>query len=1651
MSTSSCVSLRLAASGVLAVEHSVRPVRAFAPLRFGASVLLALLLVACGRDAPVEPPAATAKTERVAAGEFGLTRVEVESFEGRPAALLTFSRPLAAAQKFDELLAMAGEKGAKVDGSWMLDATEPTKLRFPYLDADKTFRVRVKAELAAADGAMLGKPLDRELYTGPLEPLLGFASQGSVLPAHETRGLPIVSVNVPEVDVEFLRVKNADLGKFLAEYTRNGQRSYWSLDQLAKFAESVYATRFAVDAAANQRTLTYLPVRDIDELKAPGVYFAVMKRPGHFAYEQDTAMFFVSDLGLHVRAYADHLVVHAASLESGKPVAGAHVELRNAAGNAIATGQTDGEGLVRIAQKVDVKLVLVATRGRDVSVLPFNQPALDLSEFAIAGRPQRAAEIFPWSGRDLYRPGELLKVAALLRDDDGKAIPAQPLFATLKQPDGRTLVTERLEPGELGHYAFERRIAPDAPTGRWSLELSTDPTRSASEHAFAFRVEEFLPERLELELGSPSATLAPGAALPLTVDAAYLYGAPASGNRFTAKFAAANDAPPVAALGDFHFGDPLVELPKEAAEAIDATLDENGHYAEDVAILTDHEATAPTLVVVQGSVYETGGRAVSRTLKRTIWPAAALVGVRPLFDLDEGSPFEGNAEFEVVRADAAGTLLAADKLAVRLVREHRDYHWTHDPASGWRMDYSQRFETVDERTLSFAAGERAKLAFPVEWGGYRVEIEDPETGLTMRLPFQAGWGWGDDNRGTEARPDKVKLALDKTHYRGGDTLKVTITPPHAGPALLLLESDELLWHATRRVEVGTVVEIPLDPKWERHDLYLTALVFRPGSSVDRVTPNRAVGIAHVPLDRRDRTVAVELAAADTMRPHEDLTVAVKAPQLAGQTARVRVTAVDLGVLNITRFPLPDAAKWFFAQRRLGLDAYDLYARVIESLDGDKARLRYGGDAALAGLPSARRPDPNIEMVDLFHAPVALDANGAATVALPVPDFNGTLRVRALVFGADRYGAVERDVIVRAPLVVEASTPRVMAPGDVSRLTLDVQNLSGSAGDVRVELTPDGPVSLDRRSAKLTLADQAKQTLQFTLTANEDFGVGRVAARVTSGDTVVNREFKLVVRPAYPAIVRSLARVYDEPAPVAPEPALLAGLYPKSVVARISLGTLPPLPFAQSVQGLIQYPYGCVEQTTSRAHPLVHLDDATAQKLGLAPVPLPQRAAMLADAFTRLTAMQNDTGHFGMWPGDSWVNTQMTPYVAELLLDARDRAFTIPEPVLTKALERLNDDLLSGGNSHYEYDHSEHLRLAEMAYGGYVLARVQKAPLGTLRAIYDNERESLEGPLPLVHLGVAFKLMGDAPRAEAAVAEAFTRTFERPHWLGDYGSELRDLALTVALTHEYGLAKPEYDAKVVELARELRARGVADAKTPWWLSTQEQMAIFRLGRALLDGGYRTFGASVTVGGRTEETTGNTLVSREFTPDELARGVRIAPSGQGPLYLSLDVAGYPRSAEPTPDDAELRIKRSWHRTDGTPYDGSALGEGDVLVAHLRVESGERMNDALVVDLLPGGLEIENLNLTDASQWDEVTIDGIALKERASAAEIVHEEYRDDRYVAAVKLHDGSAAHLFYLVRAVSPGTFVVPPPSIEDMYRPEIRAVGVALPATIEVGK
>ncbi|MGH8353474.1 MAG: alpha-2-macroglobulin family protein, partial [Pseudomonas sp.] len=1077
----------------------------------GLFLALALsLLSACDSSTPEQnaaPPAvpaveqAKAKPEldlaalgqRYAGRELAVVDVSEVQLDGASALSVSFSVPLDPEQQFAERLHLVDSKDGKVDGAWEL-ADNLMELRLRHLEPKRKLVLTVDAGLRAVNDARLAKEHVSRLETRDLQASVGFASRGSLLPTRLAEGLPVIALNVDKVNVEFFRIKPEALPAFLTRWGRGTSLDTWESQELLPMAELVYGGRFDLNPARNTRETLLLPIVGLEPFKQPGVYLAVLREAGSYSYSQPATLFSLSDIGLSAHRYHNRLDLFTQALDGGKALGEVALELLDGDGRVLATGKTDGAGHAELPLPAKAELV-IARQGEQTSLLRLAGAALDLAEFDIAGPQAHPLQFFVFGPRDLYRPGETVLLNALLRDADGRGVKAQPVNVEVRRPDEQVSRKFVWEAGESGLYQYQLQLAEEAPTGRWQLLFDLGDGKP---QLYEFLVEDFLPERLALELKGSDRPLKPAQNARFQVNGRYLYGAPAAGNRLTGQLYVRPLREAVEALPGYQFGSISEEELSQDLELEERVLDQDGATTLEVETKWA-EAKSPLRLILQASLQESGGRPITRRLIQPVWPAERLPGLRALFAGEEIDA-DGLAEFEVLVADPAGHKLAADPLKVRLVRERRDYYWNYSESDGWSYHYNEKYLNLNEESLSVEAGGTAKVRFPVEWGPYRVEVEDPQTGLVSSLRFWAGYRWQDNAAGGAVRPDQVKLALDKPAYGDGDTATVTVTPPAAGSGYLLVESADgpLWWQAIEVPAAGKAFEIPIAKDWARHDLYVSALVIRPGERKAKVTPKRAVGLLHLPLERAPRKLALSLEAPEKMRPQQPLSVKLKVASADGslpKQVRVLVAAVDVGILNITEYPTPDPFASLFGRKAYGADQLDVYGQLIEAGQGRLASLAFGGDAALA--KGGKRPDTSLTIVALQSAPLTLNEQGEGEVALDIPEFNGELRLMAQAWTDERYGMAEGKTLVAAPLIAELSAPRFLAGGDQTSLALDLANLSGKAQALEVQVSAAGQLSLTGAAASQPVQLQAGQrsTLRIPVRALGGYGQGRLSVTV----------------------------------------------------------------------------------------------------------------------------------------------------------------------------------------------------------------------------------------------------------------------------------------------------------------------------------------------------------------------------------------------------------------------------------------------------------------------------------------------------------------------------------------------------------------------------
>ncbi|WOI99711.1 alpha-2-macroglobulin family protein [Citrobacter koseri] len=1598
------------------------------------------------QSAPTKDPAQLQKLAQQSEGkELTLLDASEVQLDGAATLVLTFSIPLDPEQDFARTVHVVDKKSGKVDGAWEL-SPNLKELRLRHLEPNRDLVVSVERDLTALNKAAFGRAYEKTITTRDVQPSVGFASRGSLLPGKVVEGLPVMALNVNDVDVNFFRVKPESLAAFVSQWEYRNALSNWESDNLLKMADLVYTGRFDLNPARNTREKRLLPLSDIKPLQQAGVYIAVMNQAGHYNYSNPATLFTLSDIGVSAHRYHNRLDIFTQSLENGAAQQGVEVALLDEKGQTLAQAASDAQGHVQLENSQQAALLLARKDGQ-TTLLDLKLPALDLAEFAIAGAPGYSKQFFMFGPRDLYRPGETVILNGLLRDSDGKTLPDQPVKLEVVKPDGQVLRTVVSQP-ENGLYRFTYPLDSGAPTGMWHIRANTGDNQP---RMWDFHVEDFMPERMALNLSAQKTPLAPSEEVTFSVVGYYLYGAPANGNTLQGQLFLRPQREAVQALPGFQFGDIAEENLSRSLDEVQLTLDENGRG--DVSANSQwQEAHSPLQVILQASLLESGGRPVTRRAEQAIWPADTLPGIRPQFAskavydyrtdatvnqpiVDEG----GNAAFDIVYADAQGNKKAASGLQVRLIRERRDYYWNWSESEGWQSQFDQKDLVEGEQTLDLSADETGKVSFPVDWGSYRLEVKAPNDAISS-VRFWAGYSWQDNSDGSgAARPDRVTLKLDKPTYRPGDTIKLHVAAPVAGKGYAMVESSDgpLWWQEIDVPAEGLDLSIPVDKSWSRHDLYLSALVVRPGDKSRSATPKRAVGLLHLPLGDENRRLDLTLESPAKMRPNQPLTVNVKASAKHGETPKqinVLLSAVDSGVLNITDYVTPDPWQAFFGQKRYGADIYDIYGQVIEG-QGRLATLRFGGDGD--ELKRGGKPPVNhVNIVAQQALPVTLNEQGEGSVTLPIGDFNGELRVMAQAWTAEDFGSSESKVIVAAPVIAELNQPRFMAGGDTSRLTLDVTNLTDKPQTLTIELAASGLLELvSQQPAPVNLAPGVRTTLFIPVRAKEGFGEGELQATMTGlnlpGETLPaqHKQWKIGVRPAWPAQTVNSGTVLQAGETWHAPAQNLENFSPVTLQGQLLLSGKPPLNLARYIRELKAYPYGCLEQTASGLFPSLYTNAAQLKALGIAGDTDEKRRAAVDTGISRMLQMQRDNGGFALWDNNGPEEYWLTAYAMDFLVRAGEQGYSVPADAINRGNERLLRYLQDPGMMSVRYsDDTQASKFAVQAYAGLVLARQQKAPLGALREIWERRGQAASG-LPLLQLGIALKNMGDASRSEQALTLALnTPRRDAQQWMADYGSPLRDNALMLSLLEENKLQPKAQNTLLTTLSEQAFGQR--------WLSTQESNALFLAARTLQDL-PGTWQAQTSLAD--QPLTGDKAQTRNLDVDRLS-ALQVTNSGDQPLWLRLDSSGYPQTA-PVPASNVLHIERQILGTDGQSKSLSSLRSGELVLVWLEVKASQNVPDALVVDLLPAGLELENQNLANSSASLQDSGSEVQnLLNQMQQADIQHMEFRDDRFVAAVAVNQGQPVTLVYLARAVTPGTYQVPVPQVESMYVPQWRATG-----------
>ena len=1535
---------------------------------------------------------------------FKLLDYSVDSDSASPRACFQFSEDLAKRTDFTPFVALAGTDKPAL-------SSEERQLCVEGLKHGERYNINLRAGLPSSVKEGLPKSAEFNIYVRDRKPFVHFTGRAYVLPRTGQRGIPVVSVNTQALIVNVFRIGDRNLIDAVIDSDFQRPISKYQLGNLGnERGMKVWAGELATSSTLNQEVTTAFPVDQAIPEMQPGVYVmtAAPKAPGSDDdYQLATQWFIVSDLGVAAFSGNDGIHVFVNSLASTEAVARAEVRLIARNNEVLASRRTDEfghvlfeAGLARGEGGLSPAMLTVAGEKTDYAFLSLKSSAFDLSDRGVAGRAvPSGADAFVYAERGVYRSNETVYLTALLRDGQGNAVSGTPVTLVVERPDGVEFRRSVLPDQGAGGRFLAVSLNSAVPSGTWRVRAFVDP-KGASVGETTFMVEDYVPERLEFELSAKDRVVKPDAPVELKVDGHFLYGAPASGLQLEGDVlvAPADERP---GFAGYQFGvddeqttsnerTPLEGLPES---------DDKGVANFPVSLPKPPTSTRPQEARIFIRMAEAGGRAVERKITLPVQPATALIGVKPLFG-DRNVAEGDKADFDVVFVSPDGKTLSREGLHYELLKIELRYQW-YRQNSTWDYEPVKSTSRVADGDLTLAADKPARITFQPRPGRYRLDVKSSEAnGPITSVQFDVGW-YSDGSADT---PDLLETSIDKPDYSSGDTMVVSVNARTAGKLTVNVLGDRLLTTQSVDVKEGTAqVKIPIGSDWGT-GAYVMATMRRPLDAAAQRMPGRAIGLKWFGIDKKARTLAVSLTPPALVRPNSTLKVPVRLSGLnPGEDAKIAIAAVDVGILNLTNYKPPTPDDYYLGQRRLTAEIRDLYGQLIDGMQGTRGQIKSGGDSGgveLNGNPPTQKP------LALYSGIVTVAADGTAEVSFDIGDFAGTARIMAVAWSATKLGRATTDVTVRDPVVLTATLPRFLLNGDHSTMSMDLDNVEGAAGDYTINLATSGPVKVSGGGATtLKLDPGQRRSLTLSLDAG-GAGTAQLDVAVTGPNGLsLARHYALEVKPATQILARRSIRTLAKGESLSLTADMFSDLVPGTGIVSLSAGLSTALDAATILQALDRYPHGCSEQITSRAMPLLYVNELAAGAHLAQDNDVDQR---IRDAIERLLARQGSNGSFGLWSAggdDAWLDA----YVTDFLTRAREKGFAVPDVLFKNALDRIRNSVVNA-------DGPEKDGGRDLAYGLYVLARNGAAPIGDLRYLADTKLKDIATPIAKSQLAAALALVGDRIRAERVYAAALDDLAPKPvleFGRSDYGSALRDAAALVSLAAEGGAPKATLTQAVLRVEA---ARGLSP-----YTSTQENAWMVLAARAL---------AKETMALDLNGQPIRTALFRNYRAAEITNApIRITNTGDAPVQAVVSVSGSPQVAEPAASNG-FKIERNYFTLDGKPADVTKAKQNDRFAVVLKItEAKPEYGHIMVSDYLPAGFEIDNPRLV--SSGDSGTLEWIENGEEPEDT-----EFKDDRFTAAVdRASDSNAVFtVAYVVRAVTPGKYVLPQAYVEDMYNP-----------------
>ncbi|CAM1366156.1 conserved exported hypothetical protein [Tenacibaculum litopenaei] len=1468
---------------------------------------------------------------------------------------------------------------------------------YPKRSFNRSATLKIFKGIKNTSGYTLREDYEQHLYFEELKPTVSFINSGSILPDSDNLKINFKAASLKAVDVTVYKIYEDNILQFLQQnelsnqgniryvgrpevkYTMNledqgveiSKENAFSVD-LAELIDVESGAMYRVELSFEQAYAKYgceeneettiiygekeVDTRAYNSTRYYGKSYSDYRwrdrenpcTPSYYYDKEVRKNILASNLGVIVkRGTNDKTLIAVTDLLEASPVQGAEVSLYNLQQQPIETGISNKDGVVSF-DKLEGSFFAVAKKGESTSYVKLTDGnTLSLSKFDVAGvKSQKGLKGFVYGERGVWRPGDTMYLTFVLNDEANPLPNNHPISFELENPQGKIVDRTVQYTNDTDVYVYKATTASEALTGNWRLHVAVGGAKFSK----TVKVETIKPNRLKIKMALPGDLIKANQRVEGTAEVKWLHGAIARNMKMdiTGKFRPAKTS--FKGLGAYQFDDVTRSFGTEEFSVFKGSLNNEGKAKFSLKPRVASKAPGMLKASFITKVYENGGDFSTDVYTKNVSPYTSYVGLQSAEEKESKNYLFTDKEyrFNVATVNENGKATASN-LEVKVYKLSWRWWWNQSNTGLSSYDgssYQSAYKTLPTTTNGTGKGSFVLKIRENDWGRYLIKVRDKKSGHITSKVVYFDWPWySGKQKGAKDKSNATMLVFtaDKDAYKVGEEATVKFPSTEGGRAFVTIENgEEVLDHFwVNTTAKQTSFTFPVLASYTPN-VYVNISLLQKHSKTVNDLPIRMYGIIPLKITDPETELSPVIEMADEFRPEETTTISVS--EAAGKPMTYTLAVVDEGLLDLTRFRTPNPWYSFYARQSLGVRTWDLFDDVIGAYGGRAHQiLSIGGDEAEAGSKNkkANRFKPMVK----FIGPFTLEKGKTKTHKISIPKYLGS--VRAMVVASDAkneaYGSAEKTAFVRKPLMVLASLPRKITPAETVSLPVTVFAMKPSVKNVKVRVLPDDAYTvIGADEQRLSFAQPDEKMAYFTLKIDDFKGVGKVTVEARSGSEKASFEVEIDVLNPNPVTskVEALVLKGKEKASLSFETFGTAG----TNVATVELSSIPAINFGSRMEYLIQYPHGCVEQTTSSAFPQLFLKDI----FDLSEEKLETIDQNIKATINRLSNFQLSSGGLSYWQGGSYANQWGTSYAGHFMLEAAKKGYVLPIGFKGKWISYQKQQ---ARNWRFNSDNGDDMN---QAYRLYTLCVAKSPDLASMNRLRETNGISNQAKM---RLAAAYALIGKKAIARTVMGTLGAVAYKRTRYY-NYGSEDRSKAMAL---ETYSLMNDE--AKSIALAKELATA----LSSEQWMSTQTTAyCLLAMSQyALKNKGAKGIDVKYSLGSVSEDvSTSKSFYTQDVTKLSKKNVVTLKNNSEGTVYVRLINKGILPVGKEIAVQRNIDVQVNYKSKSGATLNPQELTQGTnfVAVVTIRNSANRTLNDVALTQYIPSGWEIINTRYTD-----------------------------------------------------------------------------------------